>query len=156
MGTNEYKYYTVMKKYFLLGELEQPRQNENLLWRHDKPDVHQGRTPFICTLWVPIHLSFNSQQGPPLSSLSGYLSQNVKLSAQSLNLSSPCVSGRYLPILADGKREGGAGSKSDLEPCVWLSLHPASTANLWMLGEHSTLDSFYIQIIFFQDDIFAI
>ncbi len=31
----------------------------------------QGRTPFLCTLWVPIHLSFNSQKGPPLSSLSG-------------------------------------------------------------------------------------
>ncbi len=30
----------------------------------------QGRTPFICTTWVPISLSFNSQQGPALSSLS--------------------------------------------------------------------------------------
>jgi hypothetical protein len=29
--------------------------------------TNQGRTPFICTLWVPIH----RQQGPPLSSLSG-------------------------------------------------------------------------------------
>ncbi len=27
--------------------------------------TNQGRIPFICTLWVPIHLSFNSQQGPP-------------------------------------------------------------------------------------------
>ncbi len=33
--------------------------------------TNQGRTPFICTLWVPIHLSFNSHQGPPLFSLSG-------------------------------------------------------------------------------------
>ncbi len=32
---------------------------------------NQGRTPFISTLWVPICLSFNSQQGPPLFSLSG-------------------------------------------------------------------------------------
>ncbi len=30
----------------------------------------EGRTPSICTLWVPIHLSFNNQQGPfPLLSL---------------------------------------------------------------------------------------
>ncbi len=27
------------------------------------------KDPFICTLWVPIQLSFNSQQGPPLSTL---------------------------------------------------------------------------------------
>jgi hypothetical protein len=32
--------------------------------------TNQGRTPFICTLRVPIHLSFNCQQGPPLFSLS--------------------------------------------------------------------------------------
>ncbi len=25
--------------------------------------TNQRKTPFICTLWVPIHLSFNSQQG---------------------------------------------------------------------------------------------
>ncbi len=25
--------------------------------------TNQGRTPFICTLWVSVHLSFNSQQG---------------------------------------------------------------------------------------------
>ncbi len=34
--------------------------------------TNQGRIPFNCTLWVPIHLSFNSQQGPSLSSLSGH------------------------------------------------------------------------------------
>ncbi len=34
--------------------------------------TNQDRTPVICTLWVPIHLSHTSQQGPPLSSLSGY------------------------------------------------------------------------------------
>ncbi len=33
--------------------------------------TNQGRTPFICTPWVPICLSFNSRQGPPLSGLSG-------------------------------------------------------------------------------------
>jgi hypothetical protein len=32
--------------------------------------TNQGRTPFISTLWVQIHLSFNSQQGPHLSDLS--------------------------------------------------------------------------------------
>jgi hypothetical protein len=34
--------------------------------------TNQRRIPFICTLWVPIHLSFNSQQGPPFSILFGY------------------------------------------------------------------------------------
>ncbi len=34
--------------------------------------TNQERTSFICTCWVPICLSFNSQQGPPLSSLSAY------------------------------------------------------------------------------------
>ncbi len=29
--------------------------------------TNQGRAPFICTLWVPVCLSFNSQQRPPLS-----------------------------------------------------------------------------------------
>jgi hypothetical protein len=38
--------------------------------------TNQGRTPLICTLWVPIHLSFNSQQGPPFSYISR---QNVQL-----------------------------------------------------------------------------
>ncbi len=33
--------------------------------------TNQGSASFICTPWVPIHLSFNSQQGPPLPSLSG-------------------------------------------------------------------------------------
>jgi hypothetical protein len=31
--------------------------------------IEQGRIPLICTPWVPIHLSFNSQQGPPLCSI---------------------------------------------------------------------------------------
>ncbi len=30
------------------------------------------KAPFICTLWAPIHFSFNSQQGPPLPILFGY------------------------------------------------------------------------------------
>ncbi len=32
--------------------------------------INQGRTSFVCTLWVPIQRCFNSQQGPPLSRLS--------------------------------------------------------------------------------------
>jgi hypothetical protein len=32
--------------------------------------TNQGRSPFMCTLWVDIHLSFNSQQGPSLSIVS--------------------------------------------------------------------------------------
>ncbi len=38
---------------------------------------NHGRTPFHCTLWVSIHLSFNSQQMPPLSSLSGFSPYNI-------------------------------------------------------------------------------
>jgi hypothetical protein len=60
----------VRKKYFELGRLGQPRQDKNLLYRHKSNEPTQGRTPFICTPWVPIHFSFKSQQGVnPLSSL---------------------------------------------------------------------------------------
>ncbi len=34
--------------------------------------TNQGMTPNICTPWVPICLSFNSQNGPPLSSITDY------------------------------------------------------------------------------------
>ncbi len=40
-----------------------------LAWHAQR--TNQGRTPFIGTLWVPIYFSFNSQQGPSLSKLSG-------------------------------------------------------------------------------------
>jgi hypothetical protein len=50
--------------------IEQPRQNKYLALARQAQWINQGRTPFICTLWVPIHLSFNSQQGPPLSIVS--------------------------------------------------------------------------------------
>ncbi len=64
MGTKEVKYQSVQwgKKYFVLGRLEKPRQAQ---W------TNKGKTPFICTLWVLIQLSFHSQQGQPLSSLFG-------------------------------------------------------------------------------------
>ncbi len=54
MGTN---FVWWGKKDFVLDQLEQPRQNKNLVYRH-KPN--QGRTPFMCTLWVSIHLCFSS------------------------------------------------------------------------------------------------
>ncbi len=52
-------------KNIVLGRLEQPSQNKNFLYRYDKPNE-----PLSFVLFrVTIHLSFNSQQGTPLSSL---------------------------------------------------------------------------------------
>ncbi len=56
----------------VLGRLVQ--QLKSLLYWQDKPTHHQSsKDPFYmyCTLWASICLSFNSQQGPSLSSLSG-------------------------------------------------------------------------------------
>ncbi len=39
--------------------------------------TNEGRTPFICTLWFPIHLSFNSQHGPPLSGPSANIKRGL-------------------------------------------------------------------------------
>ncbi len=39
-------------------------------WQKSLVPAHKGRTPFNCTPWVSICLSCNSQQGPPLSSIS--------------------------------------------------------------------------------------
>ncbi len=36
-GDKEIEKCTMVKKYFVLGRLEQPRQNKNLLYLHDKP-----------------------------------------------------------------------------------------------------------------------
>ncbi len=50
------------KKYFVLGRQEQQRENKkSLLPARQAQRTNQERTPFICPLWVPIHLSFNSQ-----------------------------------------------------------------------------------------------
>jgi hypothetical protein len=47
------------------------RQEKNLLSQSRQAQrTNQGRALFICTPSVPICLSFNSQQGPPLSCLS--------------------------------------------------------------------------------------
>ncbi len=71
IGTNIVKKYAVRKIMLVLGWLEQPRQDKSLLYRHDK-----ANEPTKEELWcVPICLSFNSQQGPPLSGLSGLPSQ---------------------------------------------------------------------------------
>ncbi len=53
--------------YFVLGRLEQLRQNKNLLYRYDMPNepTKEGTLSFVL-----FDLSFNSQQGPPLYSLS--------------------------------------------------------------------------------------
>jgi hypothetical protein len=44
-----------------------------LVYGHDKPNQpnKEGPLSHVCTLWVPINLSFSSQQGAHLSSLSG-------------------------------------------------------------------------------------
>jgi hypothetical protein len=53
----------------VLGRLEQLRQDENLLYRHNEPKK-PTKEGLICTPRVSICLSFNSQPGPPLSCLS--------------------------------------------------------------------------------------
>ncbi len=55
------------KQYFVLGWLVQPRQDK-ILFYWGAQQTNQGWTPFIFTPRVPLCLSFNSQQGPPLSS----------------------------------------------------------------------------------------
>jgi hypothetical protein len=51
MGTKEVKKCTstVRKKYFVLGRLEQPGQNKNLLYRHDEPNkpTKEGPLSFV-------------------------------------------------------------------------------------------------------------
>ncbi len=65
------------KKHFVLGRLEQPSTKEWPL-------------SFVGTLWVPIHLSFNSQQGSPLCSLSGHAYRTLTSSRQE-NPGRPCA-----------------------------------------------------------------
>jgi hypothetical protein len=59
------------KKFFALGRLGQPRQDKNLLYRHEEPNepIKKGHLSFVL-FWVPICLSFHSQRGPPLSIVS--------------------------------------------------------------------------------------
>ncbi len=46
-------------------------RKKTLVPKRQAKQTNQWRTSLICSLWVPIHCSFNSQQGPPLSCLSG-------------------------------------------------------------------------------------
>ncbi len=59
-------------KYFALLTREAKAGQKSIVPARLGQRVNQGWAPFICTPWVPIHFSFNSQQGPPLSSLSGF------------------------------------------------------------------------------------
>jgi hypothetical protein len=50
MGTKELKWvYALGKKYFVLGRLELPRQDKNLLYRHEEPNepTKEGPHPFV-------------------------------------------------------------------------------------------------------------
>ncbi len=47
-------------------------EQKSLVLARQAQGTNQGRTPFICTLWAPIHFSFTSQQDPPLSCLSAF------------------------------------------------------------------------------------
>ncbi len=60
------------KKHFALGRLEQPWQDKNFLYRHDKSNEPAKEGPFHLLSLSPhwLYLSFNSPQGRPLSSLS--------------------------------------------------------------------------------------
>jgi hypothetical protein len=58
------------KNYFVLGRLESKAEQKSCEPARQAQKTNQGRTPFICTLWIPVHLSFNSEQEPPLSCLS--------------------------------------------------------------------------------------
>ncbi len=71
VGTKELKQYQARKKIFCTGPTTAVKaEKKSLVPARQALRTNQGRTTFICTLWVPIHLSFNSQQGPPLYSLS--------------------------------------------------------------------------------------
>ncbi len=51
---------------YILGRLEPPRQNKNLLFRYDMPNKPAKKRPLSFVLFE------SPLQGPPLSSLSGY------------------------------------------------------------------------------------
>jgi hypothetical protein len=51
MWTKELKKCAVRKKYFVLGRLEQPRQNKYLFYRHDKPIEPTKKGPLSFVLF---------------------------------------------------------------------------------------------------------
>jgi hypothetical protein len=71
MGTKELKWCTVRKNYFVLGRLEQPRQNKNLLYRQDRPSEASKEGPLSFVLFESPFASVSTvSQGPPLSIVS--------------------------------------------------------------------------------------
>ncbi len=61
----------VKKRIFCTGPtIEQPSSEQKISCTGKTSPSNHPRTLSICTLWVPIHLCFNSQLGPLLSSLS--------------------------------------------------------------------------------------
>jgi hypothetical protein len=70
LGTNKVEKCTVRKIIFCTGLTRAAKAGKkSIVPARRVQQTNQGRTPINCQ--VPIHLSFNSQQGPPLSSLSG-------------------------------------------------------------------------------------
>ncbi len=69
MGTEVEIVYGEEINYFVLGRLDQPRQNKNLFYsQHDKHNERIKEGPLSFVLFEsPIHFSFNCQQGPPHS-----------------------------------------------------------------------------------------
>jgi hypothetical protein len=64
--------YGVEKKYFVLGRLEQPRLNKNLMYRHDKPKEPTKERPLSFVLFESpfVLVSTVSMGHPSLVSLS--------------------------------------------------------------------------------------
>ncbi len=61
------------KKIFCTGPTRaaETKQKSLVQYQHHEPKESTKEGPLSFVLWIPIHLSFNSQQGPVLSSLSG-------------------------------------------------------------------------------------
>ncbi len=71
MGTKELKLCMVRKKYFILGRLQQPRQNKSILYRHDKPNkpAKEGPLSFVLFESPFIPVSTVSRGHPSVISL---------------------------------------------------------------------------------------
>ncbi len=81
----EIVYGTVRKKIFCIGPTRAATAGQkSLVPARQAQQTNQGRTHFIFIHWVPIYLSFNSQQGSPLSRISDALtlSQNIPQNTQ--------------------------------------------------------------------------
>ncbi len=124
------QFYSVLLK--IIGE-QQPVQRTN-----------QGRTPIICSLWVPIHLSFNSRQGPPLSvsrhvhittigqgqtysaiglPFKGMLHSHIQFKNVTRTKVSKCREGSREAVMREGPRKrgsGGEGCVADQKPFLDL------------------------------------